>query len=236
MMRVNTKKFKLLQFLASRKGTRYMDIERFICEMNGLDYDMKRLSGFYKGKRAHSGIWATNLTCGRDSILKKHCVKVSGLWYVNSETKEFIESNLQHITKSRTDTILSQIKTKEATTSDFKKPNIIFHEATINHGDLSGRAWQDKVVSHGPIMSPPKEDEEDWGSVDLAAKINATSEFSPAETIIIRDIQHLNKMREMTKVLSVQRAKLLTQITKLNDEILLAEKSLSVKLGLRNDW
>lgn len=95
MMRTNTKKFKLLKFLTSQQqGTRYMDIERFICEMNGFDYDEKIIRGCYAGKRKHSGIWGTNLTSGRDSILKKYCFKSNGLWFVNGLTEKFINSNL----------------------------------------------------------------------------------------------------------------------------------------------
>jgi hypothetical protein len=215
MMRTNTKKFKVLKFLSSRAGTRYMDIERFICEMNGHNYDQKILRGFYAGKRRHSGIWSTNLTCGRDSILKKYCYKSNKLWYVNKETEKFINSNLP-----LADKVLKAIEIKEAK---------VTHSVLIT----PSTGWQDKVVSHGPIMSLPKEDEEDWGSVDLAAKINASAGiFSQHEILIVKDIQFLNKMRNMLMILSTQRANILKQITKLNEEILIAEKSLSVKLGL----
>ena len=39
--RQGSKSFKVLDFIGSRNGVRYMDIERFICEMNGLNYDLK---------------------------------------------------------------------------------------------------------------------------------------------------------------------------------------------------
>lgn len=114
MMRTNTKKFKLLQFIGEHKGLRYSELERFICEMNGYDYDTMTTSyersyiEEFDGQagtrtmrvvnkpikvRRHKGIWATNLTSGKNCILKKHCVKNENKrWILNAETQKFVDS------------------------------------------------------------------------------------------------------------------------------------------------
>ena len=82
--RATSKKFKVLEFIGSRDGTRYSEIERFICELAGYDYDLKVpvrrwdcRTGQLKDavQRRWKGIWGTNLCYGKDAILHKYCVK-----------------------------------------------------------------------------------------------------------------------------------------------------------------
>lgn len=101
-----TKKARLLEWMSQGEpGVHYSEIQRFICEMNDLDYDemvsepiwkqVKSECGNYtdwnrvgtKKVRKHKGIWATNLCSGDDPILKNYCYKSGGKWYVNHEVK-----------------------------------------------------------------------------------------------------------------------------------------------------
>jgi hypothetical protein len=99
-----TKKAQLLVWIAEQKGVRYGQIQRFICEeLSGMDYDetveepvwkqFKSDCGNYtdwkkigtKKVRVHRGIWATNLSSGKDPILKNYCFKAGGKWFVTPE-------------------------------------------------------------------------------------------------------------------------------------------------------
>lgn len=111
MMRTNTRKFKVLEFIGSSPfGVRYMDIERFIVEvLNGNDYDKKvqtRVWDYKKNTsrmamvRVHKGVWGTNLCYGRDAILHKYCVKnAAKRWTLKKTTAEFIEQHYTSIGK-----------------------------------------------------------------------------------------------------------------------------------------
>lgn len=96
-IRTGTKKYKLLQFIGSRDGTRYSEMERFICELNGYDYDLMVPGYRYDySKRVNvkcmtrrwKGIWGTTLCYGKEAILPQHCVKgADKKWRLNEETK-----------------------------------------------------------------------------------------------------------------------------------------------------
>lgn len=68
-----TKKQMLLDEIKARNGMRYSDCQRFVCKLNGYDFDEKDSDG----KRKYRGFWCTNLT----SILKK-CKKVGNKYYL----------------------------------------------------------------------------------------------------------------------------------------------------------
>lgn len=120
-----TKKAKLLTWMAEQKGVRYGEIQRYICDMNGLNYDQmvdemvwKEIEmpdgGFRWGPagtkkvRKHKGIWATNLSGGPDPILKNYCFKAGGKWFVTPEvsfklhvqTRNAVKSSLEQEFKS----------------------------------------------------------------------------------------------------------------------------------------
>lgn len=75
-------------------GRTFGEIQRFICEMNGLDYD-ERVNEMNWGKntpvskRKYRGYWCTNL-CGtggywnapREGILSKYCEKIGKKYYI----------------------------------------------------------------------------------------------------------------------------------------------------------
>jgi hypothetical protein len=103
MMRTNTRKFKVLEFIGSNPmGVRYMDIERFITEqLNGRNYDQmvetrvwdyrKNTSKFAMVRR-YKGVWGTNLCYGRNAILHKYCVKNDAKrWMLNAGTRDFVQ-------------------------------------------------------------------------------------------------------------------------------------------------
>jgi len=68
-----TKKQMLLDEIKARNGMRYSDCQRFVCKLNGHDFDEKDSDG----KRRYRGFWCTNLI----SILKK-CKKVGNKYYL----------------------------------------------------------------------------------------------------------------------------------------------------------
>lgn len=83
----NTKKARLLQWLATfqNRGRTFSEIQRFICEMNGYDFDQKE-TRWGKTVRVHAGIWSTNLCHGPKSILRFYCFKNSDQkWCVKPE-------------------------------------------------------------------------------------------------------------------------------------------------------
>jgi hypothetical protein len=109
-----SKKFKLLSWMASRNVTTYGEIQRFLCELNGYDYDQMTTAQVWKKStvadrryvctgtkqvRMYRGIWATNLSSGRDPILRNYCERlyVGGKylgWVVQHEVKEMIKEKL----------------------------------------------------------------------------------------------------------------------------------------------
>lgn len=83
MPAASTKKFKVLQFIGSKGEARFNEIQRFICEMNGRDYDEFIKAPVYKGgkivkylsKRRNRGYWVTTLCQGPKAILTVYCQK-----------------------------------------------------------------------------------------------------------------------------------------------------------------
>jgi len=107
-MRV-TKSQKVLEFIASSPdGKRFGEIQRFICEMNGINYDEREDEKYFNTylrqeasvyvcadgtkiptrscktpRRKHRGIWATNLVCSYSGgLLYRFCAKRNGKWVV----------------------------------------------------------------------------------------------------------------------------------------------------------
>ena len=111
-----SKKFKLLAWMADRNVTTYGEIQRFLCEMNGKNYNQMETIGtgkaiYENGRyvgwkktgdrqvRVNRGIWATNLSSGRDPILHNYCERmfVDGNlqgWVVKVSVKEAIKEKL----------------------------------------------------------------------------------------------------------------------------------------------
>lgn len=79
-----TKKHRLLQWISERaEGATYSEIQRFICEMGGKDYNEMEWTEESNGEyfvrtysRRYRGIWSTNLSSGKDPILKNYCAKL----------------------------------------------------------------------------------------------------------------------------------------------------------------
>ena len=127
-----TKKFKLLAWMADRPVTRYSEIERFICEMSGYDYDKmetqkkykewRQVNGTYrvgtKQVRTHRGIWGTNLCSGNSAILHTYC--------------ERLYSNGKYIGWGVKPTIIAAIKAKMATPKSSLEQNLPSDEIPNN--------------------------------------------------------------------------------------------------------
>ncbi len=89
-----TRKAVLAHIAAHPEGLRFVDIQRFIVELNGLNYDEKekvrvwtpdgKVKG-YKAVRRYRGYWCDNL-CGnwlcRRGILQAFCEKLPNGRYV----------------------------------------------------------------------------------------------------------------------------------------------------------
>ena len=71
------KKTAVLNFIRAKKqGRSFSEIQRFICDMNGLDFDKKNSDG----TRRYRGYWCTNLI-GYNGILKNNKIqKINNLW------------------------------------------------------------------------------------------------------------------------------------------------------------
>ena len=96
------KTFKVLQCIGSQQGIRYGEIVRFICAINGKNYDAmepgysrKTRAGLPMMVRRHRGEWATNLNARRDGILAKYCVKgADKKWYLRADTAQALGNEL----------------------------------------------------------------------------------------------------------------------------------------------
>lgn len=101
-----TKTLRVLLFILAHeryyaRAAKYGEITRFICEMNGRDYDQFETvrdwqTGKLQRKRVNRGYWGTNLTLGRQSILKQYCTKIAGKtggWVVSEATKRMLRDN-----------------------------------------------------------------------------------------------------------------------------------------------
>ena len=101
---IGTKSQSIIQFIADRDGARYGEIVRFICEMNGLDYDEKVLRNVYdyrnrttskKLVRRHAGYYGTTLTDRRYGLLTRFCMKdPDGKWRVKPYIKKQMAENV----------------------------------------------------------------------------------------------------------------------------------------------
>lgn len=106
-----SKKFKLLVWMMNRPYTAYGEIQRFLCELNDLDYDQMTTENVWKKApvgsdrnyvkagtkqvRMHRGIWATNLSSGRDPILRNYCERIySGGKYLGWAVKPLVAMQL----------------------------------------------------------------------------------------------------------------------------------------------
>lgn len=100
--RVGSKALRVVRFISIHDGLRYSEIVRFICEMNGLDYDLFLPAMRWdprKGKvvsrpvRRYAGTWGTNLSSSSTGILKRFCVKgTDRKWRVTAETAALVDA------------------------------------------------------------------------------------------------------------------------------------------------
>ena len=89
---------QVLEFIGERDGSRYSDIVRFICELQGKNYDtMETVFAYRNGRRIQvpsrrwRGWWSTNLCHGESALLKKYCDKGEDRkWRLTPETSELI--------------------------------------------------------------------------------------------------------------------------------------------------
>ena len=141
-LRTDTKKFQVLEYIGHGAGVTYSMIERFICTMNGLDYDkieIRPVNFAYNRKthnwerlekprtekvRVHRGIWGTNLCYGPKSILRAYCKKVDNLWFLNAETAEFIRQHYKRVGKGR---IIYSVDNAESTKYGEKDAVVVNH-------------------------------------------------------------------------------------------------------------
>lgn len=97
MEKMSKQRANVLAFIrcAGINGRTFGEIQRFICEMNGLDYDKRvnEISNWerktYVSKRKYRGYWCTNLcgtggtfTARREGILSKYCEKIGKKYYI----------------------------------------------------------------------------------------------------------------------------------------------------------
>lgn len=96
MLKKELKRDKVLNFIreAGFSGRKFGEIQRFVCEMNGLDYDEMvfarewfaplrygyGVTVFQEFKRKYRGYWCNNL-CGTDGILGQ-CFRNSSGKYI----------------------------------------------------------------------------------------------------------------------------------------------------------
>lgn len=142
--RTSSKAFRVLQFIASTQtaGARYSDIERFICGLNGYDYDLiiegtvtlwdkpRLADGSFQQRsvrrRRHAGIWGTNLCSTRTGLLPRFCEKHAGRWFLNNDTYRVVKETLP--TSSST-----AVKTKpSALDGNFKSDEIVGNSEVVS--------------------------------------------------------------------------------------------------------
>lgn len=97
--KTGTKTRSLLEFVARHNGVRFTDMQKFLCELSGVDWEKREAvpnwkfnntRGVYekvgtRTMRVNRGWWCTNLTSGRDCICRKYLAKKNGLWYINED-------------------------------------------------------------------------------------------------------------------------------------------------------
>lgn len=74
---------QILKFIAAKPAT-FSEIQRHICELNGLDYDERETSSWYNQnrpqRRRYRGYWCVNLK----HILPLYCEKTGKLYSIKS--------------------------------------------------------------------------------------------------------------------------------------------------------
>ncbi len=118
-MRKPTKKQMILGFIAeSSNGRTFGEIQRYIVELNGLNYDQFELVRDYNHfptrvsrgqsieyvgpwkmvrRRRYRGYWCTNLVgshYGREGILAANCNKINGRYLIKDRAPNFIHDTL----------------------------------------------------------------------------------------------------------------------------------------------
>jgi hypothetical protein len=204
-----TKKFNLLAWMAdSRDYTTYGEIQRFICEMSGYDYNQMTTESVYKKApagsgqiyykagtkqvRMYRGIWATNLSSGRDPILRNYCerVYVGGKykgWAVRPEVITAIKGKLA-------------VK-KSSLEQDFKSDEIpnnskVVERTLIRMVDETA-GW--KQGDNGFAPSTPKfltPRDELLNAARLASKVNALVALQEKHLALKKEYQQLAAQRD----------------------------------------
>lgn len=114
---------QILEFVSRHNGVRFTEIQKFICEISGLDWEKREVistwkrdsqSGLWgrgpnKTVRAYRGWWCTNLCYGPDSVCRKYLAKRDGRWFLNEETAQAIRDLANESGKSGTIYSVNQI-------------------------------------------------------------------------------------------------------------------------------
>lgn len=92
----------ILEFVSRHNGVRFTEIQKFIVERAGRDWEKRERIPVYKYNRsthryvangskqvrAYRGYWCTNLCSGPDSVCRKYLAKRDGRWYLNESTAD----------------------------------------------------------------------------------------------------------------------------------------------------
>lgn len=91
----------ILEFVSRHNGVRFTEIQKFIVERAGLDWEKRESIPVFKKNvdrywiktgtktvRAYRGYWCTNLCSGPDSVCRKYLAKRDGRWYLNESTAD----------------------------------------------------------------------------------------------------------------------------------------------------
>lgn len=111
---------RLLEFVSRHNGVRFGQMQRFICEISGLDYDQMEVVTEWGGKkktvRRFRGWWCTNLCYGEDAVCRKYLAKKDGKWYLNEVTADLFRELANRTGQSNVIYSISQVTPTLAST------------------------------------------------------------------------------------------------------------------------
>ena len=121
---------RLLEFVSRHNGVRFGQMQRFICEISGLDYDQMEVvdvwardaskpngwGGKKKTVRRFRGWWCTNLCYGEDAVCRKYLAKKDGKWYLNEATADLFRELANRMGQSNVIYSISQVTPTLAST------------------------------------------------------------------------------------------------------------------------